>query len=69
MLGLEVFLGNGSARDAIVVQIGGEALMMPVAVFRLAVTRNAARRTYSNTTVGADESHGAQRQLQLGPRG
>jgi CRP-like cAMP-binding protein len=45
MLGLEIFLGNGLARDEIVVQIGGEALAMPAAVFRRAVGRSAALQT------------------------
>jgi CRP-like cAMP-binding protein len=40
MVGLEVFLGNGLARDEIVVQFGGEALSMSAASFRRAVGRS-----------------------------
>jgi CRP-like cAMP-binding protein len=42
MLGLEIFLGDGLARDEIVVQIGGEALAMPAPAFRRAVGRSTA---------------------------
>jgi CRP-like cAMP-binding protein len=42
MLGLEIFLGNGLARDEIVVQSGGDALAMPADVFRVAVGRSMA---------------------------
>jgi CRP-like cAMP-binding protein len=40
MIGLEVFLGDGQARDDLIVQIGGESAVMPADVFRRAVGRS-----------------------------
>jgi CRP-like cAMP-binding protein len=52
MLGLQVFLGEGTAREEIVVQIAGDAARMRVSDFRQAVATSAGvRRTLSNYTL------------------
>ena len=42
LIGLEVFLGDGLARDEIIVQIAGDALSMSATAFRAAVARSVA---------------------------
>jgi CRP-like cAMP-binding protein len=52
MLGLQVFLGEGGAREEIVVQIAGEAARMRVSEFRQAVaTSSGVRIALSNYTL------------------